>query len=178
MASENEEAGELSLNLLPEGCIANVLSFTSPLAACRLSIVSPLFRSAAETGAFWERFLPRDLLSESDSPLLVSSKKQLYLSLCGNPILIEDGKKSFSLEKKSGKKLYTLSARDLGIAWGDAPEYWGWTSDPGSRFSEVAHLLCVCWLEISSKINTSMPAITSNIVHSTPCLQALRRSAW
>jgi len=93
MASENEEAGELSLNLLPEGCIANVLSFTSPLAACRLSIVSPLFRSAAETGAFWERFLPRDLLSESDSPLLVSSKKQLYLSLCGNPILIEDGKK-------------------------------------------------------------------------------------
>jgi len=36
MASENEEAGELSLNLLPEGCIANVLSFTSPLAACCL----------------------------------------------------------------------------------------------------------------------------------------------
>jgi hypothetical protein len=68
MASENEEAGELSLNLLPEGCIANVLSFTSPLAACRLSIVSPLFRSAAETDALWERFLPRDhqsILSES-----------------------------------------------------------------------------------------------------------------
>lgn len=85
MASENEEAGELSLNLLPEGCIANVLSFTSPLAACRLSIVSPLFRSAAETDALCERFLPRDhqsILSESDSPLLISSKKQLYLSLC------------------------------------------------------------------------------------------------
>jgi len=83
MASENEEAGELSLNLLPEGCIANVLSFTSPLAACRLSIVSPLFRSAAETDALCERFLPRDhqsILSESDSPLLVSSKKQLNLS--------------------------------------------------------------------------------------------------
>jgi len=46
------------------------------------------------------------------------------------------------------------------------------------RFSEVAHLLCVCWLEITGKINTSMLAITSNIVHSTPCLQALRRSAW
>lgn len=107
MASDNEEAGELSMNLLPEGCIANVLSFTSPLATCRLSIVSPLFRSAAETDALWERFLLRDhqsILSESDSPLLISSKKQLYLSLCGNPILIEDGKKSFSLEKKSGKK--------------------------------------------------------------------------
>ncbi|KAJ6856300.1 hypothetical protein NC651_038027 [Populus alba x Populus x berolinensis] len=66
------------------------------VAECRLSIVSPLFRSAAETDVLWERLLPRDhqsILSVSDSPLLISSKKQLNLSLCGNPILIEDGKK-------------------------------------------------------------------------------------
>ncbi|KAG6740256.1 hypothetical protein POTOM_055696 [Populus tomentosa] len=96
--------------------------------------------------ALWERFLPRDhqsILSESDSPLLISSKKQLYLSLCGNPILIVDGKKvSFSSQSQiwqhikafRWRKRYLLSPWDLGIAWGDAPEYWGWTSDPGSRF--------------------------------------------
>ena len=38
MASDNEEAGELSLNLLPEGCIASVLSFTWRHAGCLVSL--------------------------------------------------------------------------------------------------------------------------------------------
>ncbi|KAK9192749.1 hypothetical protein WN944_003442 [Citrus x changshan-huyou] len=151
------------MGLLPEGCIANVISFTTPRDACRLSSVSTVFKSAAESDAVWERFLPPDypsLLSDaassssSSSSLHFSSKKELYFSLCHNPILIDEGKKSFSLDKQSGKKCYMISARDLLIVWGDTPTYWRWTSVPEARFPEVAELICVCWLEIRCKINT------------------------
>lgn len=152
----------MSLNVLPEGCIANVLAFTGPRDACRLSIVSSLFKSAGESDAVWERFLPRDyqsIIFTSDSYVLLSSlssKKELYLRLCEKPIIIDDGKKSFSLVKKSGKKCYMLSARDLMIVWGDTPTYWRWNSDSSSRFGEVAELIGVCWLEICGKINATM----------------------
>lgn len=49
-----------------------------------------------------------------------------------------------------------LAARNLTIVWGDTPRYWRWISLPESRFSEVAELVDVCWLEIRGKINTSM----------------------
>ncbi|KAL2468556.1 F-box protein PP2-B1 [Forsythia ovata] len=149
---------------LPEGCIANALSLTSPKDACRLSLVTPTFRSAAESDAVWERFLPpdyRDIISRSiDGPdsLLAKfrSKKELYLQLCDNPIIIDGGTKSFSLEKGTGKKCFMLAARDLYIVWGDTPEYWQWVSLPESRFPEVSELLDVCWFEIRGKINISM----------------------
>ncbi|KAI9377972.1 hypothetical protein POPTR_018G016000v4 [Populus trichocarpa] len=170
-----ERSGELHLNELPEGCIANALSFTAPLDVARLSAVSPMFKSAAISDVVWERFLPSDLesvLSTSpDGSLLlasVSSKRELYFSLCDNPILVENGRKSFSLEKKSGKKCYMLSAMDLVITWSDTPRYWKWNSNPASRFPEVAELIKVCWLEIRGKINTCMlsPSIlyTANLV--------------
>ncbi|XP_073262225.1 F-box protein PP2-B11 [Populus alba] len=170
-----ERSGELHLNELPEGCIANVLSFTAPLDVARLSAVSPMFKSAAISDVVWERFLPSDLesvLSTSpDGSLLlasVSSKRELYFSLCDNPILVDNGRKSFSLEKKSGKKCYMLSAMDLVIRWSDSPHYWKWNSNPASRFPEVAELIKVSWLEIRGKFNTSMlsPSIlyTANLV--------------
>ncbi|KAJ6856302.1 hypothetical protein NC651_038029 [Populus alba x Populus x berolinensis] len=170
-----ERSGELHLNELPEGCIANALSFTAPLDVARLSAVSPMFKSAAISDFAWERFLPSDLesvLSTSpDGSLLlasVSSKRELYFSLCDNPILVDNGRKSFSLEKKSGKKCYMLSAMDLVITWSDSPHYWKWNSNPASRFPEVAELIKLSWLEIRGKINTSMlsPSIlyTANLV--------------
>lgn len=81
---------------LPEGCIANILSFTSPRDACVLSLVSSSFRSAAQSDVVWERFLPSDLhamVSQSSKPLSYSSKKELYLHLCHNPLLIDGGQK-------------------------------------------------------------------------------------
>lgn len=82
---------------LPEGCIATALSLTSPKDACRLALVASTFRSAAESDAVWERFLPPDyydIISRSiDGPdsLNFGSKKDLYLYLCDNPILIDGG---------------------------------------------------------------------------------------
>ncbi|KAH6826576.1 hypothetical protein C2S53_019161 [Perilla frutescens var. hirtella] len=149
---------------LPEDCIATALSLTSPKDACRLSAVAATFRSASQSDAVWDRFLPSDYLDiisravdGSDSPLAkFHSKKDLYLHLCDHPIVIDGGRKSFSLEKLSGKKCYMLAARDLDIVWGDTPQYWRWVSLPESRFSEVAELLEVCWFEIRGKINLKM----------------------
>ncbi|PIN01476.1 hypothetical protein CDL12_26010 [Handroanthus impetiginosus] len=155
---------------LPEDCIANVLSLTSPKDACRLSAVSPKFRSAWQSNTVWDRFLPSDyheiissVVGGPDSFLdQFRSKKDLYLHLCDRPVLIDDGRKSFSLEKLSGKKCYMLAARELSIVGGDTPQNCQWIRLPGSRFSEVAKLLDVCWLEIGGKINTNMLSSSTN----------------
>ncbi|XWS42924.1 hypothetical protein CRYUN_Cryun16bG0055500 [Craigia yunnanensis] len=148
--------GTLDFNALPQDCIAVVLSFTSPRDACRLSLVSTLFKSTSESDAVWESFLPSEYQDIIPSSLYFSSKKELYLSLCANPILIDGGRKSFSLERGSGKKCFMLSARDLFIVWSDTPTYWRWVSVPESRFEEVAELISVCWLEIRGKISISI----------------------
>ncbi|PRQ41760.1 putative phloem protein [Rosa chinensis] len=151
----------MDLHQLPEGCIAKIVSLTTPEDACRLSLLCKIFKSAAESDAVWDKFLPPEtptILSQSgESGLLAaSSKKELYLALCNKPVLINDGKLSFSLDKWSGKKCYMISARELGIVWGDTPQYWRWTSHPESRFPEVAELLVVCWLEIYGKLETRL----------------------
>ena len=100
---EREREGErngVDISVLPEGCISNIVSLTSPKDACTACVVSPIFRAAAESNAVWERFLPPDYqaiiarssLTSLDS-LNFSSKKQLYLSLSDNPIFIDDNKK-------------------------------------------------------------------------------------
>ena len=158
---EEEEVEGVEFHDLPEGCIENVLTFTTPRDVARLALVSSTFRSAAHSDSVWDRFLPSDyrsILSQSDldDSLSLLSKKDLYLYLCQKPILIDDGKKSFQLDKIDGKKCYMLSPRSLFIVWGDTPRYWRWISLPDSRFSEVAELVSVCWFEIRGWINTSM----------------------
>lgn len=150
---------------LPAGCIAHVISFTCPRDSCRSAVTSSEFRSAAESDTVWDRFLPSDVRSILDravDPVVYSSKKELYFRLCDS-ILIDGGRMSFALEKLSGAKCYMLSARELNIVWGDTPTYWTWLSAESYRhealslstgFSEVAHLLNVCWLEIRGKIDS------------------------
>ncbi|KAB2085580.1 hypothetical protein ES319_A05G407900v1 [Gossypium barbadense] len=149
-------SGTLDLSALPLDCITLIISFTSPRDACRLSLVSTALNSATESDAVWESFLPSQFQALIPSSLSFSSKKQLYLSLCENPLLIEAGRKSFWLDRVSGKKCYMLSPRDLSIIWSDTPDYWRWVSIPEARFDEVAELLSVCWFEIRGKISISM----------------------
>ncbi|KAH6809121.1 hypothetical protein C2S51_026904 [Perilla frutescens var. frutescens] len=145
------------LSTLPEESLSEILWRTSPADASRFTVISKALKSAADSDIVWDRFLPSDLpeiVSRSESPVIYSTKKELYLSLCRSPILIDARKLSFSLEKKSGKKCYMMGARELGIAWGvDTPWYWEWTPPPHSRFEEVARLQSVCWLDIKGKIN-------------------------
>ncbi|KAG8501755.1 hypothetical protein CXB51_004668 [Gossypium anomalum] len=148
--------GTLDLSALPLGCITLIISFTSPRDACRLSLVSTAFNSAAESDAVWGSFLPSQYQALIPSSLSFSSKKQLYLSLCENPLLIEAGRKSFWLERMSGKKCYMLSSRDLSIIRSDPPEYRRWISTRGARFDEVAHIRRFRWFEIRGRISISM----------------------
>ncbi|XP_031250059.1 LOW QUALITY PROTEIN: F-box protein PP2-B3-like [Pistacia vera] len=111
--------------VLPEECLSQIISLTSPrdAANCKVSVVSPLFKSATDSDAVWERLLPSDyheIVSDSvsSSELLVSlSKKDLYFHLCHNPILIKKGTMSFALDKESGKKCYMFGVTGLYITW-------------------------------------------------------------
>jgi len=84
--------------VLPEECISAIISLTSPPDACRYSLLSRIFRSAAGWDLVWEGFLPPDyqqIISQSESSvsslLNVLPKKDLYFHLCRNPILIGNG---------------------------------------------------------------------------------------
>ncbi|KAK3427607.1 hypothetical protein EUGRSUZ_F03790 [Eucalyptus grandis] len=157
-------------SVLPEGCIATVVSFTSPPDACRLASVSSIFKSACDSDAVWASFLPPDwrpMVSRS-----ASSLKELYFSLCDDPVLVGDGKMSFSLDRHNGKKCIMLSARALSITGNDrlimrseralsitrddTQSYWSWSHMPNSRFREVAELIKVSWLEIRGTISSRM----------------------
>uniref|UniRef100_M4ECU4 F-box domain-containing protein n=1 Tax=Brassica campestris TaxID=3711 RepID=M4ECU4_BRACM len=160
LMGQNQSVGEIitgpsPFDDLPEDCISNIVAFTSPRDACVSSSVSKTFESAVRSDSVWEKFLPLDYTSLAPASRAFSSKRELYFALCDH-FLIDDGKKSFWLEKGSGKKCVMLAARALWITWGSSPEYWQWISMPESRFEKVAELLSVWWFEIRGKMNTRL----------------------
>ncbi|KAD5803668.1 hypothetical protein E3N88_15028 [Mikania micrantha] len=149
--------------LLTEGCVSYVLPHTSPRDACRASLISKGVRRFANSDVVWERFLPADyeeIISRSVSPVNYSSKKDLYFRLCDSPIILDDGNLSFYLHKQNGKKCFMLGAKALSVAWSTSV-FWRYKYSPQSRFSEVAELVAVCWLEIKGRIKTSMLSSTT-----------------
>ncbi|XP_074574691.1 putative F-box protein PP2-B12 [Curcuma longa] len=153
------ERDDGAVAVLPPECIAHVLSFTTPRDVCRASLVDKTFLAAAETDALWERFLPSDrveILSRAVDPVVeYASNKELYFRLC-NPILVDQAKMSFQLEKSTGKKWYMISAEKLQVTWGNTPQYWRWISLEESRFAKVVELLAVCWLDIRGCIDSRL----------------------
>ncbi|KAJ4955030.1 hypothetical protein NE237_011813 [Protea cynaroides] len=157
-----EQGGTSTTDLyaLGEDCIAEILSHISPRDTCRLSVVSSKFQSAADSDSVWERFLPSDMqliLSSSVSHSLpnFSSKKEQFLYLCNNPLLIDYGSKIFTLEKCSGKKCFMIGAKELSIfTLGGNTTNWISQSLPESRFPKVAELNI--WREIRGKMETRL----------------------
>ncbi|KAM3704727.1 hypothetical protein ACB098_03G027300 [Castanea mollissima] len=122
------------IEMLPGDYVSKILSFTSPTDAYKSSMVSSMFHSAAESDVVWEMFLPtdyKDVVSRLITPLTFTTKKELFVCLC-NPVLIDGGRKSFKLEKSSGKISYMLSARELSMTWGNDPMQWSSKSVPQS----------------------------------------------
>ena len=101
VAKEKEgERNGVDMSVLPEGCISKIVSRTSPKDACRACVVSPKFRNIVESDVVWVRFLPSDyesVIARSSDSLNCTSKKELYLYLSRNPILIDDSKKVFAI---------------------------------------------------------------------------------
>ncbi|XP_076902722.1 F-box protein PP2-B15-like [Bidens hawaiensis] len=144
------------MEVLPVDCIADILSRGSPRDVCRLAVVATVFRTAAASDVVWDKLLPpdyEDMISESVSPVTYKSKKELFFKL-STPLLIDNGRKAFSIDKASGKKCYMLSARELYIAWSTNPLFWCWKPVIQSRFAEIVELRMTSWLEIKGKINT------------------------
>ncbi|KFK35516.1 hypothetical protein AALP_AA4G001200 [Arabis alpina] len=145
--------------MLPEACVANIISFTSPADTFSSSAVSSVFRLAGDSDFVWERFLPSDyrsLISRStDSHRSFSSKKEIYRCLCDS-LLIDNAQNLFKINNFSGKISYILSARDISITWSDQASYWSWSNVSDSRFSESAVLITTDRLEIKGKIQTGI----------------------
>ncbi|CAI8615397.1 unnamed protein product [Vicia faba] len=150
-----------SILSLPEDCVSAILSRTSPQDACRFSMVSKTFVSVANSDLVWNNFLPSDydnILSRAVNQFtlkFISSCKQLYRFL-SRPVLLDGGNKSFKLEKCSAKKCYMLSAAELSLAWSIDPMFWTWKPIRESRFSMVAEVRTVNWLEIEGKIRANI----------------------
>ncbi|KAL8092769.1 uncharacterized protein LOC141688807 [Apium graveolens] len=154
---------------LPEGFaqafLEEVVSRTSPVDACRLSVVAKSFLSAAESDVVWEKLLPSDyrnfLCRADDLPdISFASKKDLYLFLIGNPLLIDDNTKSFWLDKWSGKKCFMITtsltqhpdaAHDV-----DTYGYWSWHRIFSSRFVETPQSNLLIWFEVHGRMSTSI----------------------
>ncbi|VAI81336.1 unnamed protein product [Triticum turgidum subsp. durum] len=72
------------------------------------------------------------------------------------------GKKSFSLDRRSGGKKYMIPAKALCYGWSGYP-YGGlaWSHcHPHSRFREVAVLSHLCWLDVYGILNTkNLPGV-------------------
>ncbi|CAI9103466.1 OLC1v1001948C1 [Oldenlandia corymbosa var. corymbosa] len=148
----------VSFDVLPEDCVSAICSLTSPQDACRISLVSSSFRSAADSDMAWDRFLPfdwEDIMKRAVIPLKFSSKKEMFLQLC-HPILLDGGKQIIALEKSTGLKSYTLSARELTILHSNESNNWCWKPKPESRFAEVAELKTSNRIEIEAKIKSQM----------------------
>ncbi|KAG2332725.1 hypothetical protein Bca52824_003905 [Brassica carinata] len=145
--------------MLPEACVANIISFTSPADIFSSSTVSFVFRLAGDSDFVWEKFLPSDyksLISRStDHHQSFSSKKEIYRCLC-HSLLIDNARKLFKINKLSGKISYILSARAISIPSSDQASYWSWSKVSDSRFSESAELITTDRLEVSGKIQTGV----------------------
>ncbi|QCE07492.1 hypothetical protein DEO72_LG9g2512 [Vigna unguiculata] len=104
---------------LPEGCIAEILSYAAtPADVLNLSLVSKAFASAAEYDTVWDRFIPSDLSSFLPSSSIPSStsKKALYHALSDNPTIIDQ---EFSIGEEEWEEVFHAFRQR-------SPHYMGW----------------------------------------------------
>ncbi|KAM1192213.1 hypothetical protein ACFX2G_012813 [Malus domestica] len=87
-----------------------------PRNADTMSSVSRSFKSVVESDAVWDKFLPPEIhtiMSSSSPPqpplvfpfFTSKTKNELFLALCNNLVLIEQGKLSFSLDNGVGRNV-------------------------------------------------------------------------
>ncbi|PHT31468.1 hypothetical protein CQW23_27805 [Capsicum baccatum] len=101
---KNEEVDEksscISLLMLPEGCIVDILDLTSLRDVCHLSLVSTFLRCVADSDSVWANFLPSDyrsIIARSLTPIPeFRSLKDIYVYLSHNHVLIDEGHKGLS----------------------------------------------------------------------------------
>jgi delta 1-pyrroline-5-carboxylate dehydrogenase len=94
-ARKVDDNSEGAIHRLPEECLAKAIGLTSSADACRAAAVSTAFQSAADSDAVWEQFLPSDcdaVLERAVHFVDASCKKELFMDLCDEHVLLDDGK--------------------------------------------------------------------------------------
>ncbi|PON94856.1 Phloem protein [Trema orientale] len=100
---------------LPEDLISLILSKTSTRDACRLSVVSSQFRSAASSDLVWESFLPSHytkIISRCNKHF--ASKKDIYISLFRGIVHIDHDNKVCRYNLR-GKVFCGLDSKNLTV---------------------------------------------------------------
>ncbi|EMS52365.1 hypothetical protein TRIUR3_01651 [Triticum urartu] len=153
---------------LPADCLARVASLTSPGDACRpggTRAAGPTRGARPDCADILARWSTSDERRRDGE-----TNKGFFFRLCDSPVLLDGGKleitsdigiyrrgkKSFSLDRHSGAKKYMIPAKALCYGWSGYP-YGGlvWSRcHPHSRFSEVAVLSYICWLDVNGILNT------------------------
>ncbi|XAR62775.1 hypothetical protein NMG60_11017646 [Bertholletia excelsa] len=149
----------MDFSSLPDDCVSEILSLTSPHDVGQMSTISWEIRTIVDSNIVWERFLPsyyHQIVSRSVSPVSFSTKKELFLRLSDTPLLLDQGHLSFVLDRKTGKICYMLGARLLEITWSGTPIHCEWISTPLSRFPEVCDLMAPFGFEIRGKLESRL----------------------
>jgi len=157
----NGQGSPAGLGDLPEGCAASVLMYLEPKDICRLARINRAFRGASSADFVWESKLPlnyRALVDKVFDGMPVGlCKKDIYTRLCRTNS-IDGGTKKVWLDKNTGGISMAISAKGLTITGIDDRRYWNHLPSDESRFSTVAYLQQIWWLEINGELEFPFPA--------------------
>ncbi|WMV25997.1 hypothetical protein MTR67_019382 [Solanum verrucosum] len=125
---------------LPEGCIFEIISKTTPTDVVRSTILSIEFKLVAKSDEIRGIFLTSNYQRNIDRSKFppICNTKELFLSLCDSPILLDNDRLSFFLDKHSGKKCFMITARKLNIFASDDIRSWRWNTHPNSKFISLS----------------------------------------
>jgi len=148
---------KMSLSELPEDVLTSIFGHTSPWDAMRLAGVCSSFKRAAESNTLWQSFLPCDYETVlaavgSENP----TKKEIVMSLVDG-VFLDFGMQKYMLLPRSRGVCRKLSVAAMDVAWGQDMRFWRWEQSRSSCFGKVAHLLAVCWLEVTGTWSCSLP---------------------
>ncbi|OAE21197.1 hypothetical protein AXG93_4012s1280 [Marchantia polymorpha subsp. ruderalis] len=134
------------LEELPEDCIESIISYTSPWYACRLACLNRTLASAVRSDTVWGGMLPSD--HALVYPRAAHLSKREIVEALAEGISLDQGRQRYVLLRRSGGICRQLSV--AAILCTLLAQFI--TIDP-----MVAHLLAVCWLEVTGTWKCSLP---------------------
>ncbi|CAN4123648.1 unnamed protein product [Withania somnifera] len=162
LTNSNIGPSETGLGDLPESCIALVLVHLYPIEICKFGRVNRTFRQASLTDVVWEQKLPENYqilvknyhLDDKESRSL--TKKEIFARLCHPNHFGSSNDKVFWMEKNGGVCV-CISWKEMKITGIEDRRYWSHISSDESRFSTVAFLKQIWWVEVEGNLEFGFP---------------------
>ncbi|KAJ7975667.1 F-box protein PP2-A13 [Quillaja saponaria] len=152
-----------SLGDIPESCTSSILINLDPPEICKLARLNRAFSQASSADFIWESKLPSNYkflvtkILGDEQHLQNLSKKQIYAKLC-QPNRFDGSTKEVWLDKYSGKVCLSISSKALKITGIDDRRYWTYIPSEESRFSSIAFLQKMWWVEVVGELEFEFPA--------------------